>query len=181
MAKYYKKMSICEDGEIIDEKVVPFYSPFKEGKGYNFKYKSINIKSYLDIPIPECFSDAEVGKIYRLSRYIFSDSNLLAKRRNNEIVPISKQDIQVIVGLHRTKFNPFFKKLVDEKILKQVELSYKYYCFNPLFFNSTSYLPLYLFAAFQDELKEYLPKWVMNKYLDMHEKSKDVTDCKTNC
>lgn len=174
MSKYLKKTSITENGEIIEEKVVSFYSPFKEGRGYNFKYKSINIKSYLDIALPDCFTDSEVGKIYRLSRLIYSDSNLLARRSNNEIKPLSKQDLQEIVGLHRTKFNPFWNKVIENKIMKSIQIDGNdFFCFNPLYFNSTTYLPVYLYIAFQDELTKYLPGWVVNKYLDMQEGESD--------
>lgn len=170
MGKYIKKIIVDEDGEIVDEKVLSFYNPFKEGRGYNFKYKSIYIKSYLDIPLPKEFTDTEVGKIYRLSRYIYSDSNLLAKRSNSNIKPLTKEEIQEIIGLHRTKFNPFMKKLFRHKVIKIISLNNEdYYCFNPLYFNSTTYLPIYLYIAFQEELKDHLPQWVINKYLDMQE------------
>ena len=170
MSRYYKKMSIVEDGEIVREKVLPLYSPFKDGKGYNFKYKSINIKSYLDIPLPNNFSDTEVGRIYRLSRKIYSDSNLLARRSNNEIKPLTKQDIQYLIGIHRNNFNPFWKKVLKHKIIKLIPFGDRsFYCFNPIYFNSTTYLPVYLYIAFQQELGAYLPEWVVGKYLDMQE------------
>jgi hypothetical protein len=176
MGKYIKKIIVDEDGEIVDEKVLSFYNPFKEGKGYNFKYKSIYIKSYLDIPLPEEFKDTEVGKIYRLSRHIYSDSNLLAKRSNNTIRPLTKEEVQEIVGLHRTKFNPFLKKLFKHKVLKIIPLNGEdYFCFNPLYFNSTTYLPIYLYIAFQKELKDHLPEWVINKYLDMVERKDEYS------
>jgi hypothetical protein len=170
MNRHYKTKTVTEDGEIIDEKVVSFYTPFKDGYGYNFKYKSINIKSYLDNPLPKCFTDAEVGRIYRLSRLIYSDSNLLARRSNNEIKPYTKQELQETIGLHRTKFNPFWRKIISNNIIKPIILAKKdFFCFNPFYFNSTTYLPVYLFIAFQTELTAYLPEWVINKYLDMQE------------
>ncbi len=183
MGRYIRRDVIVDGGEIVGEKVIPFYHPFKEGRGYNFKYKSINIKTYLDIPLPECFKDPEVGKIYRLSRHIYSDSNLLAKRVHHSIRPMSKAEIQDIVGLHRNNFNPFWKKLIRHKVIKLIILDgQEYFCFNPLYFNSTTYLPLYLFIAFQRELKEHLPEWVIKKYLDMREnggKKDDEKESKT--
>lgn len=176
--KYFKRMSITEDGEVVGESVVELYNPFREGKGYNFKYKSSNTRSYLEISLPDVnsdskngFTDTELGKIYRLSRHIYSDSNLLAKRSNNEIKPLSKQEIQKIVGLHRTKFNPFWSKVISNKVVKEIQLDkYSFFCFNPIYFNSTTYMPLYLYIAFQEELNEHLPDWVIEKYLEMQEK-----------
>jgi len=168
--KFYKKVTAVDDaGEIISQATTPYYNPFKDGRGYNFKYKSINVKSYLDIPLPDCFTDSEVGKVYRLSRYIYSDSNLLAKRTGGIIQPYTKTDIQSIIGLYRTKFNPFWNKIVKNKIAKQISLNGEdYWCFNPIYFNSTTYLPLYLYIEFQGELRHHLPLWVIQKYLDMN-------------
>lgn len=172
MSEYFEeKRVVTEDGELVGEKVVKkFYNPFQSGRGYNFKYKSSFIKSYLGVELPECFTDNECGKMYRLSKRIYSDSNLLAKRVNNTIAPMTKQDIMDIVGVYRTNFYPFWNKMVDNKIVKPIVINGdEYFCFNPLYYNSTHYMPLYLFIAFQDELKDHLPKWVIERYLDMQE------------
>ena len=167
---------VTDDGEVIteNEKVVSFYNPFKEGRGYNFKYKSCNIKSYLDIPLPrdkdgkDIFADAEIGKLYRLSREIYSDTNLLAYRSENLIKPYTKSNLQDMINLHRSKFNPFWNKVIKNRVIKAISLNGNdYYCFNPLYFNSTTYLPIYLYIEFQDDLINYLPKWVIEKYLNM--------------
>jgi hypothetical protein len=175
--EYYKEqITIDGNGEIIGKKVRKYYNPFRDGRGYNFKYKSIYIKSYLDVPLPECFTDTEVGRIYRLSRYIYSDSNLLAKRSSNAFVPITKQDIRKVFVVRKSVFYPFWKKMIDEKILKAIQLDgQEYYCFNPIYFNSTHYLPIYLYIAFQDELGKHLPEWVVKKYLEMQEGKRTET------
>lgn len=174
MSKYYKKQSISTDGEVVYEKTFKLYSPFKEGRGYNFKYKSLNVRSYFDIELPKCFTDSEIGKIHRLSRRIYSSSNLLARRSNNNIVPLTKKDIQGIVGLYRTKFYPFWNKIIDNKIIKPVMLDgSEYFCFNPIYFNTTTYLPLYLYITFQKELQDHLPKWAIEKYLEMQPKQEE--------
>jgi hypothetical protein len=172
MDGYFKQeRTITADGEPVGEtKIKKFYSPFKDGRGYNFKYKSAVIKSYLGIELPKDFTDNECGKVYRLSKHIYSESNLLAKRVNSEISPLTKDDIVLIVGIHRTHFGKFWNKMLRNRIIKPITLNGDtYYCFNPLYFNSTTYMPLYLFIAFQPELKRHLPEWVVKKYLDMKE------------
>jgi hypothetical protein len=175
MDEYFKQERVITgNGEPVgDPKIRKFYSPFKEGRGYNFKYKSTTIKSYLGIELPECFTDNECGKIYRLSKKIYSDSNLLAKRVNNEIRPLTKDDITLTVGVHRTNFSKLWNKMLRNKVIKPVKLGgAEYFCFNPLYYNTTNYMPLYLFIAFQNELKEHLPEWAVEKYLNMQEEVK---------
>jgi len=177
MDKYYKsERVVTADGEAVgDAKIRKFYSPFQEGRGYNFKYKSTTIKSYLSVELPKCFTDNECGKIYRLSKKIYSDSNLLAKRVGNEIHSLDKDDITSIVGVHRTNFSKLWKKMLQNKIIKPIKIGgEEYFCFNPLYYNSTQYMPLYLFIAFQEELREHLPQWVIEKYLHMQDEAKQV-------
>jgi hypothetical protein len=172
MDEFYKQERVITgEGEPVgDPKVKKFYNPFREGRGYNFKYKSAAIKSYLSIELPSAFTDNEYGKLWRLSKKIYSDSNLLAKRVENEIHPLSKPEIMAIVGVHRANFAPFWNKALKYKIIKPVRLGdFEYFCFNPLYYNTTTYMPLYLFIAFQDELKEHVPEWVVQKYLNMKE------------
>jgi hypothetical protein len=127
------------------------------------------IRSYPSISLPECFSDAELGRIYKISRMIYSKSNLLAKRTNNGIVPLTRDEIHEKIGLHRTKFVQFWKKLVSNKIVKAIPINgQNYYCISPLYFNSTVYIPVDIFIAFQDELKEHLSKRVFDEYVEMH-------------
>ena len=181
MDTYYKQERvITSDGEAVgNTKLRKFYNPFQDGKGYNFKYKSTTIKSYLGVELPKCFTDNECGKMYRLSKKIYSDSNLLAKRVNNDIAPMTKQDIIEIIGVHRANFAPFWNKMLSNKIVKPVMLgNAEYFCFNPLYYNSTHYMPLYLYIAFQEELKQHLPVWVVNKYLDMQDGSNEETQIK---
>ena len=178
MDEYYKQEQVITgDGELVgNKKVRKFYSPFQDGRGYNFKYKSATIKSYLGVELPKCFTDNECGKMYRLSKKIYSDSNLLAKRINNEICPLTKDDITLIVGVHRTNFSKLWNKMIKHRIIKPIKINNEvYFCFNPLYYNSTTYIPLYLFIAFQGELKAHLPEWVVKKYLDMKEESDYAT------
>jgi hypothetical protein len=179
MQRYYKNQSITEDGEVVKDDVIALYSPFKEGVGYNLKYKSTFVKSYLGISLPvgegsKGFKDIELGRLYRISKMMYSSSNLLAKRSDNCIVPLTRDDIQKALCMHRTKFVPFWKKIMDFSIIKPITINGDtFFCMNPLYYNSTTYLPVYLYIAFQKELNEHLPQWVINKYLEMGTSIKD--------
>jgi len=175
--KYYKRQSITEDGEETKHKLLELYSPFKEGVGYNFKYKSTFIKSYLGISLPDTFTDIELGRLYRISKMMYSNSNLLAKRVDVSIAPLTRDEIQDSLKMHRTKFVPFWKKLFTLKIIKTVPFDgIDFFCMNPLYYNTTTYMPLYLFLAFQKELQDHIPKWVIEKYLGMLPKPKEINE-----
>jgi hypothetical protein len=181
--KYIKNRSITQDGELTKDDYYLIYDPFKEGVGYNFKYRSAFVKNYLGISLPfgeNGFTDIELGRIYRISRLMYSDSNLLASRSNNDIVPVSRDEIQLMLKMHRTKFVPFWKKILEYQILKPIKYdSGTFFCMNPLYYNSTTYLPIEIYLAFQDELKDHLPEWVIEKYLNMVPK-KPVKDGNPN-
>lgn len=178
MDRFFKKEQIITgDGELVDSKVTSFYSPFKEGRGYNFKYKSTYSKSYTEIELPKEFTDSECGKLYRLSKKIYSYSNLLARRSHSIITPLTLEEIREIVGVHRTNFTPFWDKVIKHRIIELIDIGEdKYYCFNPMYFNTTQYMPPYVYKAFKKELKDEMPEWVHGKYAEMLKKEGDAVE-----
>jgi hypothetical protein len=73
-----------------------------------------------------------------------------------------------MLKMHRTKFVPFWKKILSFRILKPLQYDVgTFFCMNPLYYNSTVYLPLEIFLAFQVDLQSHLPQWAVDKYLDM--------------
>lgn len=162
-------------GEILDEKIKGLYNPFNPEKGYNYKYKSRTIKHYLDTPLPDCFSDAEVGKIFRLSRHIYGDSNMLGRRVKSYVVPYKQEDIIKIFGLKDRQGRALLKKMTENRILKKVEFAeqgktFVQFYFNPIYFFSGTYLNLNLFLIFQDEMNGHIPDNVILKFLEQAEK-----------
>jgi hypothetical protein len=175
METYTKQEKIIsQDGEIVSEKKTVHYSPKKTWKGYNYKYKSARIQIYLDKDLPECFNASEIGRLFLLSKKIFSDSNLIAYRAAGELTPYTLETLCKIVGLSKPRFYSFMAKARKYKIIKTlVYCGKEYYCFSPIYFNSTHYIPLHLYLAFQDELNECLPKHIIEWYLDWQE---SITD-----
>lgn len=165
-----------ETGQIYHTLEKGMYNPFDPERGYNFRYKSISIKSYLDIPLPSDFSDSEIGKIFRLSRSIYATSNMLGKRANSYVTPLTQEDIIKIFGLKDRQGRALMKKILKHKVIKKVILPdqenncFQYY-FNPIYFFSATYINLQLYLTFQDELNRHLPKDVITKYLDQMEKT----------
>jgi len=164
-------------GNIIDEKERGLYNPFNPERGYNFKYKSFSIKSYLDIPLPDKFTDSELGKIFRLSRYIYANSNMLGKRSGSYIKPYKQEDILRVLKLKDRQGRAFIRKVIEHKIIRKLEFTeqgkrHVQFYFNPIYFFSGTYLNLNLFLLFQDELNNHLPPWVITKFLEQAEVEK---------
>lgn len=162
-------------GEVLNTAIRNLYNPFDPEKGYNFKYKSISIKSYLDIDLPDEFNDAELGKILRLSRCIYANSNMIGKRVGNYIRPLTQADIIKVFGLKDRQGRALFKKILKHKIIKPLEQTEQgkrivQFYFNPIYFFSGTYLNLNLFLLFQNELNEHLPPTVIDKFLEQEEK-----------
>jgi hypothetical protein len=179
--RYTKQVkNISEDGEVLDEKIKSYYLPFKDKKGYNYKYKSHQVKYYVETPLPKIknkdgklkeVDDRMLGRIFRISRCMQKESNLFVKVVRGTFQPMTRDDFQCLLKMHRTKFVPFWKTLLDSNIIRETTVYEKeYYCMNPLYFNSTMYLPLHLFITFQDEitraLKKDVKEWVVKRYLD---------------
>ena len=165
----------------MSEKERGMYNPFDPEKGYNFRYKSFSIKSYLDIPLPKDFTDSELGKILRLSRHIYANSNMLGKRKNNYIKPYTQDDILKILCLKDRQGRAFMKKVIDNKVIRRYEFTeqgkhFVQFYFNPIYFFSGTYLNVNLFILFQDELNKYLPPWVITKFLEQVEAGKAEED-----
>jgi hypothetical protein len=164
---FIKTSIINDDGELESTKVRKLYDPFQKNKGYKLWYKSDHIRTYFNIKFPKTMTDSEIGKITRLSKEMNDTSNLLAKRVNNEAVPMTREDIQEIIGVSRNRFCSFMSKVKKEGILRRTSVDGKmFYCFNPLYYNTTNYIDLGLYITFQDELQKHLPPEVIEKYLD---------------
>jgi predicted transcriptional regulator len=153
-------------GEVYKETQSEYYSPYQEGKGYNFRYKSLSVKYYQDIDF-YMFKDSELGKLFKLSKFIYKETNLLAIRTNGKVRPLSTQEIQEIVGLSKSRCSEFICKLKNCNILRKRNINGSFYLvFNPLMFNSCKYVPKYLYLIFKDILDQIIPEWVQVKYME---------------
>jgi len=161
-------------GVVLSEKERGIYNPFDPEKGYNYKYKSFCIKSYLDTPLPDVFSDSEIGKIFRLSRYIYANSNMIGRRVGSRIKAFTQEEIIKTFGLKDRQGRSLLKKTIEQKVIRKIDIAeqgkrFVQFYFNPMYFFSGTYLNLNLFLIFQDELSKHLPPWVITKFLEQHE------------
>jgi hypothetical protein len=140
-------------------------------KGYLFWTRKSCVKSYLDIPLPECFTWADKGRINEL-RYYIIDGQLLAYKSGNVIKPLTCKEISRIFELSDRKTKEIVKKMKKNSVVKEISIDgLKYYAFNPVYGFKGNRLTLNVFIFFQDELKEHLPEWA---YCELMQQVKEI-------
>lgn len=156
-------------GEVLDRKVVTFPAYFDEEKGYLFWSRKNHTRSFQDIPFPEDMTDSDIGKLARLSKHIWSDTNMLARKGSGGLRPLGVEDIGRIVNLKRRQTYTFIKKMVELGVMaksktKVGDVVENFYYINPIYFCSSKRIPLHLYLIFRKQFDEVLPKWVIKKF-----------------
>ena len=159
-----------ETGETYTNKKF-FSAQFDEEKGYLLWNRKSHNKMYHDIRLPKELSWNDKGRIAELSQHIWRDTNILAYRGNGGIKPYSLDQIGELIGLRNKQLRLFMNKMIKHKVIAKVNLrlgdsdEYHYYV-NPLYFFSGKRLNLNLYLLFQSSLNEYLPDWVIAKFIE---------------
>jgi hypothetical protein len=134
--------------------------------GYLFWNRKKNIKTFLDVPLPKQFSWAEKGRIEELKHYILRDNQFLVYRSGNTIKPLAVDNIMKILGMSERQCKSLIKKMKTFNVIKEIKFGdLTYFAFNPLYGLKDKRLTLNVYLFFQDDLKEILPKWVIDKFV----------------
>ncbi len=165
---------ITSQGEIIDGKETFFADAMSED-GYRFPSHKMGARMFAGVAFPDELSDAEIGKLTRLSKgYLVGKTNMLGYRQGKEIKPYTASEIAELVGLRKRRGMPFINKMLRLRVIQKVTTNsgYQYYM-NPAYFMANGQrLSLDLFLLFRKELTPLLPAWVMLDFLNQtHVKS----------
>jgi hypothetical protein len=160
---------INSDGEIVtgDEKRFPAY--FDEEKGYLFWPRKRFAKMFSEISFPAGMTDLEIGRMTRLSKHIWSNTNMLAYRGHGGARPYSIEMIGAAIGLQSSQAHAFIAKMTRLGIMAQAKTTVKertdvYYYLNPMYYFSSSRIPLHLYLIFRRQLDAVLPPYVIQRY-----------------
>lgn len=133
--------------------------------GYLFWNRKSNVKTFIEYPLPKDFTWTEKGRISELKHYILKENQFLVFRSGNSIKPIGAKEIMRILGMSERQCKALIKKMKKFNIIKEVRFdNLTYLAFNPLYGFKGKRLNLNVYLFFQDELKEVLPKWVVEKF-----------------
>lgn len=167
-----KRTTIIDDqtGEIVSGKDKAFAPAFDEEKGYLFWARKSFSKSYHEVDFPDEMNDLEIGRMARLAKKIFSNTNMLGYRGNGGIKPYDICMIATILKLKPRQARSYIDKMIRLGIMAKVVVETEnrkevQFYVNPIYFFSSNRIPLGLYLLFRHQLDEVLPTWVKQKYM----------------
>jgi hypothetical protein len=141
--------------------------------GYLFWNRKGNVKTFLDCRLPKEFTWTERGRIEELKHYILKDNQFLVYRSGNTIKPLGIKEMMRILGMTERQCRALIRKLKTFNIIKEVRVeTLTYFVFNPIYGFKGKRLSLNVYLFFQEELKQILPKWVVEKFVGEAEEIK---------
>lgn len=161
-----KTVIINDDGEVISDKE-KHCSDILNDDGYRFPYNKAGASLFSDVLFPKEMTDAEIGKMTRLSKLMIGKTNMLGYRKNRRIMAYTAQEIANIVGMCDRRGINFVSKMVRLRVIQRVNINGdNQYYINPAYFMACGQrLSLDLFLLFRNELLPLLPKWVINSFI----------------
>ena len=144
---------------------------FDEQQGYLFFSQKNGARTFDGIDLPEDLSDSEIAKLYRLSRKIYKNSNMLAYRTGNNIRAMEIKHIAKAVNMSERCCTIFINKMIRKRILAKAiveigDVRQIQFYMNPIYFFNGKWLSLNLYLLFKSDLDFLLPEWVKLKFND---------------
>lgn len=160
-----------QTGEVKSEKKnVTYFSPhFDEEKGYLWWHKKSYTKSFCEIAFPEKVSMIDRGRLVTLSKYVWSNTNMLGYRGHGGVKAYGVEQIAELIETTPDQAARFLKRMEKAKVIKPISVPFddrveiQYYV-NPLYFFSSNRLSLNLYAIFHEELNPHLPDYVKQEF-----------------
>lgn len=171
------KIIAGDTGELISIKESVGVNRFDADKGYLFRTgKSGNTITCCVNNLPATLSDADVGKLLRLSAALAADKNCLVYRSGNVTKPMQTEHIAKMLNLSERSCQRFISRMTDQRVMtkvyvKQLSPSGDDMRFrevrlfvNPSFLLSGNWISRDLYFLFKQDLDKILPAWVLRKF-----------------
>ena len=167
-----KQTRLIDDrtGEIVSDKKCLTSPMFDDEKGYLLWPRKSFSKSFHDVDFPVGMNDLEIGRMARLAKRIFSNTNMLGYRGNGGVKPYSIDMIGNALNLKQRQARKFVDKMIQYGVMAKVKIEseerkdYQLYV-NPIYFFSSNRIPLNLYLIFRKQLDEVLPEWVKMEFM----------------
>lgn len=170
-------------GEVVNEKKHYYPNRFDDEKGFLLLIKGGSFRQFIQIPFPAEMTDAEIGKLMRLGKHMWRDTNMLGFRGHGGIKPYDiqsmakllertvekdgKQEIEPISIRHMERF---IKKMIDLGVMAKARvetggiIEVQYYI-NPLYVFGGNRISNNLYILFHASLDKYIPEWARRKFI----------------
>lgn len=160
-----------ETGEVFGEKNHFFPAAFDEEKGYLFWVRKNSCRSFHDVEFPPEMTDIDIGRMTRLSKKVWSNTNMLGYRGNGGIKPYDIEKIAEVLRLKPRQTRNFISKMIKLGVMAKVKVEVggkkeTHYYLNPIYFFSGNRIPLNLYLIFREQLDAVLPEWVKEKFAE---------------
>lgn len=165
-------------GEICADKARFISAAFDEEKGYLFWVRKNFAKSFQDVDFPSEMSFTEIGRMAKLAKKIWSNTNMLGYRGHGGIKPYNVEMIGEVIGLKPRQAARFVDKMIRLGVMAKVTVQAEkkrevHYYINPLYFFSSNRLPLNLYLIFRNQLDPFLPNWVIHRFNEQNSSKED--------
>jgi hypothetical protein len=160
-----------ETGEVVSQKQQGVGKRFDPEKGYLFRNQAGGFSQFYDVPFPAGMTDVEIGRMTRLAKKMWGNTNMLGYRGNGGVKPYDVDGIAKVIGLQQRQTYNFVNKMIDLGVVAKVrieckgQVDYQYYV-NPLYYNSSNRIPLSLYLLFRKQLDPYIPSWAKKLYIN---------------
>lgn len=150
-------------GEVKDR--VQFIDLQFDDDGYLWWVKKSSVKTFIDAPLPDCFTWSEKGRINELKHFMLRDNQFLVYRSNSTIKPITADEMCVILEMSRRQALTLIRKMKANRIIKEISFNGSvYFAVNPIYGFKGKRLNLMVYLFFQEEMSDVLPVWVVDKF-----------------
>lgn len=162
ITKQIKHINANGEYWITEEQVVSRYNE----KGYLYKNQADSIKSFLDKPYPKELTWSERGKLGRLEYELKSDQ-ILGYKSGATMQPHTIATISNILETKERNVRDLIRKCKKIGVIGEANIQgKKYFLLNPMYKLFGKRISLTAFIVFEKQLKEEIPEWVIEKYLE---------------
>lgn len=140
-------------------------------KGYLLWSNKKSVRMFEDIELPQTLTNVEIASLYRLSKHLFHNTNMLYYVSNNSVKAMGVDEVGKVIKLKKRQAYNFLKKMVSCRVIMRGDFTlgesfFTCYYMNPIYFFNSKWLSLNLYLLFKEDLDQMLPGWVKEKFVE---------------
>ena len=163
-----------ETGEVLSSKQSYVWSGWK-GDRYKYRYNSGYVRIFFDAGFN--FKKQDLALFWELIRMMNRDNLIIQKvkyrnqyQKELEWKPLSRKDIYEHLKFSKTTFDRAWRTLIDGEYIKKINVyGKKVWAVNPAYAMRSLYMPIFLYAGFQESIDKFLSKGARQKFHNMME------------